>query len=185
MISDKRDTPLINNTTCSNQISTVAVLNKVFKDTGDNISDGMTDWVHKCHVKKRKVRLTHLDNDSDYESDYEPVNIEEKYVDSSKLEPDDQSSRGVNEPEIKSENTSNVITDKVLADSQSNSSLSRSRRQGKITSQKQLKICFKKLVNYKEIPKVENRLAAERRLNHRQNPYVYRSDIEKSQIGSK
>ena len=60
-----------------------------------------------------------------------------------------------------SENKSNVITDRVVADSQSNSSLSKSRRQGKITSEEQLKKMFQKVDKLQGNP--ESRKSTSRR----------------------
>ena len=59
-----------------------------------NDANGKTDWVHRTHIRKIYPRPAHLEDDSDYESESEPIyTLREK---SSNDKPDESSSRGVN-----------------------------------------------------------------------------------------
>ena len=105
-----------------------------------NEKNGTTDWVHRDHIIPVHVRPSHLEDDSDDETEFEPV-IHNLRVDI-KEEPSESSSRGVK--------TSTSSTQSV-ADESLNSSNSSSSSRRSMTTEREMADFFKDVLKTKNL----------------------------------
>ena len=115
-----------------------------------NDENGTTDWVHRTQIRKLYPRPSHLEDDSDDESESEPsITLH----DTSKNDPDESSSRGVNGSKtdnIKVEDTSSSSLNTSRNDTSRNDSI-RSESQKVCETEQQLAELLQKSLRNKQL----------------------------------
>ena len=104
-----------------------------------NDENGLTDWVHRTHIRKLHPRPSHLEDDSEDEMEFEPVNTLREM--SAKNDPDESSSRGVNgsnTDNIKVEDTSSSSLDASRNDTSRNDSVNSDSRKRVCETEKEM-----------------------------------------------